>query len=433
MRFRRLASLSLAFAIAGCKTSGTPEDGAALKEDQTQTPNLDQRILEYQIDAMMCGVSALTAGFSDQAAVPTVTKCLVASGIAVGSVISQVRTCADRTHRKTTGSFTDCMKTAPSSWNANAAAIKCLTSEAAAQTALSKMGVLGSIVGCSLTVVNGVSLLNEAIVGANQQRDLARQSADDVKNAIARMSGSRIYNQGFYRGCHTALNVAKGDDNRCRQHCDTFYNGFSGASFTASERSYHNRAACYAGCVATEAVPRSWVATLFDGSPKLEREGCKLVVQKGKSDPAGIKAINFRGINWPGVEQQATAAEKYRTVKAWKIRISASLAALDAAWGSLPKHPGHDLITLDTIRALETSEDQALVLAAQTFTSELYGQVNQGGNQGTQPQFGGLLDTTATPNNADGLVSRGDLADFGEEIRTYYYPCEADQATCATL
>jgi hypothetical protein len=448
---RPAACLLLLTLVAGCKkTSGAAGVKSDDDESETQTDNqteagpattesLDDRISSYQFEAMGCAVSAFMAGAPAAKTLPKRAVCMAKKGLPIAFVLKRMRECALNGTKEEAGMLT-CMQAGGGDAEKGAAAIaECFAANVADAQVFARLGVAGSVVGCTLTVAKGVLLLDEAIKGAGAARDYARQSADQLRNAIGKMTVSRLYNWGYLRGCIQVL--SNGNEAACKSYCETPPNGTDGG-FLSNEQARTLAVICASGCVASESRPASWVATVFGASPRTTREGCQLIKDRARDTIEGKKATRFRVIPFPGTEQ-GEGIERYRLGLAWKVRLNTSIAILRQNYNAIPKVPGTNYATIDGLKELLKSQDPALQFAASTFTDPTLGtitlmaanpQATPNGRLDQQTYYG--LMETSSGYEADGVFSDGDLADFAEEVQTYNWPCpdgvaqtECDAAT----
>jgi hypothetical protein len=404
------------------RVEASPPNPSESRED-----NLAEQIAHYRWDAFLCAASPIIATIPESSHILVASKCLLSAGVGVTEIIRSLTECAHSRHTKDSEkdrNVLGCFKAGSAYFAGNKEALACLAGsglEKSGKEVLKKLGLVGNIVTCSLTVVQGVSLLKDATSAANKARKEARESADTLARLISSLNRSRIYNMGYYRGCLAVTKVFRNYDDeakeaKCVSLCDsTKFQGFGALAGTLNEKQQaYTSLACKAGCHAFEAVENSWAYTILVSSePGQRRQGCELLVAKVRDTLEGKTQVNFRALPLPGTNS-GTESERLGAYLAWKIRINAALDAIERNWDNLKPQDG--LVKVDDLVAFGNRNDDDAMLISTVFGNRDLGTFYQG----NVPILAALLDSTQT-SDVDGLVSLGDVNAFRHEINSYYF------------
>mgnify|MGYP006272846961 CR=1 FL=1 len=416
--FLSLLLITSQFAVVEKALASEPE------RHENKAADLDKEILKYQFDALLCAASPIVAKIPGSSHVLEASKCALVAGLGVTEIVRSLTECAHMRHSQNDRDFLGCLKSGSSYFASNKEALACLLGnslEKSGKKMLHHLGIVGDIVTCSLTVAQGATLLVDTTKAANAARQEARNSAATLAQTIASLKGGRLYNMGFYRGCFNVTNVYPGDENRCVHLCESQKQMGRGAlaGVLNAEQQAHTLRACQSGCKATEAVPNSWIYTLFVSSePGVERKGCEAVVSKVKHTLEGVTQTNFRVLPLPGVNE-GKSEQRLGAFLAWKLRITAALDAIEQQWKNVRKTPG-GLAKTEDIVALGNSDTAEAKLISSVFGNKDLGVYAFASHQTELPILAAYLDSTQT-GEVDGWISLSDILAFKEEINRYYY------------
>lgn len=422
--------------VVGCKSVGSQSTAGVYGADG-KNDTLDQDIRAYQIDAVLCGFQALVAGIPGHNKILERVRCAAHLGLDATQAIRAGKTCLNR-DMKSVDRFLACMKTGAEYFGGSKEAMACfLPTEHTVKHVLENLSTLGAVIGCSLTVVKGGKLLYKATKAANEARAEARQKAEVVRRMISSWRASRIYNMAYFRGCHFMTKLpTMPSEQECFSHCQGISNGRSDLSTVAMNQSqigYH-RSICRSGCRATEALPSSWVSTMFGYGEYQTRNGCQDFVEKALL-PENASRIAFRPMEFPGIHD-GTPEERYFKYLAGRARILAVIDILEDNWGDLPKTPRGtvrvtDIVNLANkpVNSLENEKAANLRLVGSTLGPEYANVYHEGKNV---PLFANLLESSST-DRLDGEVEFRDLSSFRDEVETYYNFCDGNRRECGAF